>query len=103
MNALERSTEKVVTDLRKIVLDCEDLLEKSADVARQKAQEARQRLSATAETARRSCRKLEDRAREGVKAADQCVRTHPYQALGILLVVGFALGFLSNCIRATHD
>src|SRR5262245_57901131 len=81
MNAVERSTEKVMTDLRQIVVDCEDLLERSAEVAGEKAQEARERLSATVETARRSCRRLEDRAREGVKAADQCVRAHSYEAL----------------------
>jgi len=48
------------------------------------------------QSARETREKLEQRAREGVKATDRLVREHPYQSLGIAFGVGLLIGVLVN-------
>ena len=44
-----------------------------------------------------------DKAVESAKAADQAVREHPYQAIGIATGVGAIVGYLAVRQRARHD
>jgi ElaB/YqjD/DUF883 family membrane-anchored ribosome-binding protein len=68
----------------------EDLGEKLSD----KAREARSRLLASLESAKDSCRSLENRALAGAKATDRVIREHPYQSLGISFGAGLLFGLL---------
>jgi ElaB/YqjD/DUF883 family membrane-anchored ribosome-binding protein len=94
MNANNVSTEKLVTDLKRVVSDSEELLRESAGAIGDKAQGMRERLSATLESAKATCRKLEDKAIEGAKATDKVIREHPYQSIGVAFGVGLLIGVL---------
>ena len=94
MNATELNTDKLITDLKRLVSDSEELLHATKDVAGDKAHEVRERLSDALESAKRNCRCLEDKAIEGAKAADRTIRDHPYQSIGIAFGFGILIGVL---------
>ena len=81
MNTLERNTERLVSDLKRVVRDSGELLETTSDAVGDKAREVRERLSETLKTASRTCRALEDRSIETARAADKLVRKHPYESV----------------------
>lgn len=88
------STDRLVSDLKTIARDTEELLQASAGDVGEKAQEVRTRLTAALEKARAACQRLEAKAVAGARAADQVVREHPYQSIGIAFGVGLLIGVL---------
>ena len=94
MSATELNTDKLVTDLKRIVNDSEEILHATKDAVGEKAHEVRERLTKALESAKRTCRRLEDKAIEGAKAADRTIRDHPYQSLGVAFGVGLLIGVL---------
>ncbi len=88
------STDKLVTDLKRVVHDSEELLQASAGAAGDKAHEMRERLSQTLESAKVTCRRLEEKAIEGAKATDKVIREHPYQSIGAAFGIGLLIGVL---------
>jgi ElaB/YqjD/DUF883 family membrane-anchored ribosome-binding protein len=90
----EVNTQKLVTDLKVIAHDTEELIKASAGQVGEKAQEARARLSAAIESAKAACRRLEDKAIEGAKATDKVIREHPYQSIGVAFGIGILIGVL---------
>ena len=92
MNTVERNTERLVSDLKRVVRDSEELLETTSDAVGDKACEVRERLSEALKTASRNCRALEDQSIQTAKAADKLVREHPYQSIGVALAIGLLLG-----------
>jgi ElaB/YqjD/DUF883 family membrane-anchored ribosome-binding protein len=85
---------KVLTDLKRVVEDSEELLVDSAGAIGEKAHELRERLARTLEVARSTCRRLEEKTREGAQATDKLIREHPYPSLGVAFGVGIVIGFL---------
>ncbi len=94
MNANTISTEKLVTDLKRVVRDSEELLQSSAGAVGEKAHEMRERLAATLESAKATCRRLEEKAIEGAKATDRVIRDHPYESIGVAFGIGMLIGVL---------
>ena len=94
MIANEASTEKLVTDMKRVVQDSEELLKDSAGVVGEKALDLRERLSQTLESAKATCRRMEERAIEGAKASDKVIRAHPYESIGIAFGLGLLIGVL---------
>ena len=94
MTATEQSTDRLVTDLKRIVQDSEALLHATKDAVGDKAHEVRERLTDALASAKHTCRGLEDKAIEGAKAADQTIRAHPYQSIGVAFGVGLLIGVL---------
>ena len=94
MTANEVSTDKLVTDLKRVVRDSEDLLKDSAGAVGEKARDVRERLSQTLESAKVACRRLEEKAIEGAKATDKVIRTHPYESIGVAFWIGLLIGVL---------
>lgn len=90
------SRERLAEDLRALVRDAEQLLKSGTDEAGEKAAELRARLQASLDHAKETCRRLEDRAREGARAADRVIRRHPYESIGLSFGVGVLLGVLIN-------
>jgi ElaB/YqjD/DUF883 family membrane-anchored ribosome-binding protein len=88
------STERLVSDLKTVAHDAEDLLKASASDVTEKAREARARLGAALERAREACGRLEERAVAGAKATDKVIRDHPYQSLGVAFGIGVLIGVL---------
>ena len=74
--------------------DARALMTATADVAGEKVSEARQRLASALESGKEVCGRAREKAAEGVKAADELVHEHPYQAIGIAFGVGALIGYL---------
>ena len=94
MNAQEISTEKLVSDLKTVARDTEELLKATAGEVGDKAREARARWTTALDSAKATVRKLEDRAVEGAKATDKVIREHPYQSIGVAFGIGLLIGVL---------
>ena len=88
--------QKLMNDLKVVVRDAEELMKATASDLGEKAREARVKLSATLESAKVSCRRLEEKTVASAKAADKVIREHPYQSLGIAFGVGLLIGVLVN-------
>jgi len=95
MDNTELNTDKLVADLKRVVRDSEELLHATTNVAGEKASELRERLSKTLETAKRTCRGLEEKAIDSAKAADKVIREHPYETIGVAFGVGLLIGVLT--------
>lgn len=90
--------ERVMADLRALADDAESLLRATADDASDKAKEARSRLTAALQKAKSTYEDLQTQGIESAKAAakkaDETIRAHPYQSIGIAFGVGVLLGVL---------
>ena len=60
----------------------------------EKAHEIRERLTETLDAAKRTYRRLREKSVENAKAADQTIREHPYQSIGVAFGVGLLIGVL---------
>ena len=99
MNELQsRETEvtlrKLVDDFKVVYQDAEALARVTAGDLGEKVREARARLAASLETARHSFENLQHLAAEKAKQADQVIRAHPYESVGVAFGVGVLLGVL---------
>ena len=74
--------------------DARALMAATADVAGDKVGDARKRLAAALESAKQMAARARAKAIEGARAADETVREHPYQAMGIAFGVGALIGYL---------
>jgi ElaB/YqjD/DUF883 family membrane-anchored ribosome-binding protein len=88
------NTDTLVTDLKSVVRDSEELLQAVAGATGEKAESLRRRLAETMETARQTCSKLEAKTRESLETTDKVIREHPYQSMGVALAVGVVIGAL---------
>ena len=93
---IERSTEKLLQDLKAVIHDGEQLLKAGAADLTERGKAARERLGSALAVARETRRKLQERASAGVKAADETIREHPYESIGVAFGVGMLLGVLLN-------
>ena len=94
MTINEVSTDKLVTDLKRVVQDSQELLQASAGAVGDKAHDLRDRLAKTIESARDTCRRVEDKALQGAKVTDKVIRDHPYQSIGLAFGLGVLIGVL---------
>ena len=90
--------ERLLEDLRTLARDAESLLRATADDVSEKAKEARSRMSAALEQAKITYEELQaeglEKAREAAQKADDTIRAHPYESIGIAFGVGVLLGAL---------
>jgi ElaB/YqjD/DUF883 family membrane-anchored ribosome-binding protein len=96
MNTSSQTTDKLVTDVKRIVRDSEELLHDSKGAVGNGVQELRERLTDALEATKSSYRKLEQKTKAGAKATDKAIRTHPYQTLGIALGFGLLVGVIAG-------
>jgi len=94
----EASVDKLMEDLRRVVVDVEGLVKATAGQAGEKLGEARAKAEDTLRVARERLSELEEQARdkavEAAGEADRLVRDNPWQAVGIAAGVAFLLGIL---------
>lgn len=88
--------QKLMQDLKVVVHDAEELMKATASDLGEKARDARVKLAATLESAKASCKKLEEKTLATAKAADRVIRDHPYQTIGLAFGVGLLIGVLVN-------
>ena len=86
--------DKLAGDFKVVVHDAEALLKATAGEVGEKARDARARLSASLQNCKASLHKLEEKAVAGAKVADQAIREHPYQSIGLAFGVGLLIGVL---------
>jgi len=90
--------ERVLTDLKTLSRDAEDLLKATASDVSEKAKEARTRVAVALERARTTCIHLQEQtvatAKAAVKQADIVIRDHPYESIGVAFGVGLLIGVL---------
>ena len=93
-DTMNKEMQAIRNDVGTLAEDARALMAATADVAGDKVAEARKRLSAALESGKELYGRVREKAVEGAKAADETVREHPYQAIGIALGVGALLGYL---------
>ena len=92
------SQEKLVTDIKAVIADAEDILKATADQTGEKISNLRVRIQDRLLGARIRLDAAEaaliDKTRAAARAADDYVHESPWQAVGIGAGVGFLLGLL---------
>jgi ElaB/YqjD/DUF883 family membrane-anchored ribosome-binding protein len=96
MEATKRGdNEKTLHDLGTAVREGEELLNAAAGEQGEKGRALRAKLETAIEKAKALYERLEEKTVAAAKAADQSVREHPYQAIGIAFGVGLLIGVLA--------
>jgi ElaB/YqjD/DUF883 family membrane-anchored ribosome-binding protein len=96
MEASKRGdSEKALHDLGAAVSEGEDALGEAAGIGGEKGRAMREKLQRAVERAKSLYSDLQDKTVAAAKAADQSVREHPYQAIGIAFGVGLLIGVLA--------
>jgi ElaB/YqjD/DUF883 family membrane-anchored ribosome-binding protein len=90
----EQANARLASDLKAVVRDAEELMKATAGQAGEKVTELRGRLTAALETAKDTCRRLEEKTIAAAKATDRTIRDHPYESLGVAFGVGLLVGVL---------
>ncbi len=92
------SKEKLVSDLKVLVGDTEELLKATAGQAGEKIAVARERIQASLAVYKDKLldaeQALREKTKEAARATDEYVHDHPWQAVGVAAGVGFLLGLL---------
>jgi|SRR6187399_3251544 ElaB/YqjD/DUF883 family membrane-anchored ribosome-binding protein len=90
----EANVQKLMKDLKVLSRDAEAILHATAGQAGDKLGDLRDRLSGALESAKDTCRRIEEKAIAGARAADETIREHPYESIGIAFGVGLLIGVL---------
>jgi ElaB/YqjD/DUF883 family membrane-anchored ribosome-binding protein len=97
-NSSREARERVMADMLTLARDAENLLKATANDVSEKAREARTRLIAAVENAKTTYSNMQaqgiESAREAAKKADETIRSHPYESLGVAFGIGVLLGAL---------
>ena len=94
MIATAESSKKLTADLKRIVRNSEEFLRESAGAVGDKAHDLGERLADTLLSAKATCRRLEEKTKEGARAADRVVHDHPYACIGVAAGLGLLVGVL---------
>jgi ElaB/YqjD/DUF883 family membrane-anchored ribosome-binding protein len=96
---MNKQTQAISNDVDQLAEEARALMAATADVAGEKIAEARKRLATALERGKEMYGQARAKAVEGVKATDEAVHEHPYQAIAIGVGVGAIIGYLvaSRC------
>jgi len=90
--------EQLVSDMKAVIADAEDLLKATAGAAGDRIAAARTRAEETLKAARAKLATMDDamieRAKDAARATDDYVHEHPWSAVGVAAVAGLLLGVL---------
>ena len=90
--------EKLVSDLKVVIADTEELLRATAGAAGDKVGELRERLGVRLRDAKERVLDLEaavvDKTKAAARATDDFVHEQPWKAVGVAAALGLALGVL---------
>lgn len=92
------SKDKLVSDLRVVIADTEELLRATAGAAGEKVGDLRERLGVRLRDAKERLVDLEvaviDKTKAAARATDDFVHEEPWKAVGVAAALGLALGVL---------
>ena len=94
MNASEINTDRLVSDLKTVTRDAEELLRTVSGERGNGSNEMRARLSSAIDSAKATYHRLEEKTVAGAKATDKAIRAHPYESLGVAFGMGLLVGVL---------
>ena len=94
MNASDINTDRLVSDLKTVTRDAEELLKTVSGQRGNGSNEMRARLSSAIDSAKATYHRLEGKAVAGAKATDKAIRAHPYESLGVAFGMGLLVGVL---------
>jgi len=90
--------DQLVTDMKAVIADAEDLLKATAGAAGERISAARARAEETLKAARAKLANMDnaviERAKDAARATDDYVHEHPWGAVGIAAAAGLLLGVL---------
>lgn len=94
----QANKEKLVTDLKIVVSDAEELLRATAGAAGDKVGELRERIGIRLRDAKERLQDAEaalvDKTKAAARATDDFVHEQPWKAVGVAAALGLALGVL---------
>ena len=94
----EAAKGKLVSDLKVLITDTEELLRATAGQVGKKAAAARERMQASLAVTKDKLadaeRALMEKTKEAARATDAYVHEHPWSAVGIAAAAGVVLGML---------
>ena len=92
------STDKLVSDMKVVIADAEDLLRATASAAGEKVSAARARMEDSVRVAKVKLANAQevvvDRAKVAALATDDYVHAHPWRAIGFAAAAGVIFGML---------
>lgn len=95
---LKSTQNKLAQDVHTVLADAQELMRLAAGEAGQGYKEARARLERSTQAAREQLEAMQaaarDKAVEAAHTADDYVRQHPWEAVGVGAAVGLLLGVL---------
>ena len=94
MNPSEINTDRLVSDLKSVTKDAEELLKTVSGEEGNGSHDLRMRLNTAIESAKATYHRLEEKAVAGAKATDKVIREHPYESLGVAFGLGLLVGVL---------
>lgn len=90
---MSKRTQSNFNDLATLADDARALIAATADVAGERVEDARNRLTVALDKGREIYGRVRDKAANGIDAADEAIHDHPYQPIGVALVLGAVIGF----------
>ena len=98
MSSTAAARDQLVTDLKAVIADAEELLKATAGAAGEKIGAARARAEETLRSAKARLAEIDDvviaRAKEAARVTDDYVHQNPWGAVGIAAVTGLLVGIL---------
>jgi ElaB/YqjD/DUF883 family membrane-anchored ribosome-binding protein len=95
---MQLSTDKLMKDLRDVVVHTEDLIKATAGQAGEQIEKVRARAEESLRNARTrvqaASHDVQAVAQEGMDKVDSQVRANPWTAVGIAAAIGFVVGIL---------
>ena len=101
--ATAEARDQLVTDMKTVIADAEELLKATAGAAGDRVSAARARAEETLRSARQKLSQIDDvviaHAKDAARATDDYVRENPWGAVGIAAVAGVLVGVLISSRR----
>jgi len=94
MHENDVTAEKLAADLKLVISDAEALLRATVGQAGETTAAARAKMQESLESVKLKLGPLGEEVAEKARAADDYVRANPWQAVGIAVLAGIALGLL---------
>lgn len=98
MNTTIGNKEKLISDVKVVLTDAEDLLKQAASSTGERAVELRERAVTSLKRAREKLLDVQDamveRGKAAARATDDYVHDNPWRAVGIAAAAGFLVGVL---------
>jgi ElaB/YqjD/DUF883 family membrane-anchored ribosome-binding protein len=90
------ANDRITGDLKHVMREAGEMMESTTSQKGEPVSEVRARLAAAIESAKATCKRLEEKTVLAAKTTDRAIRQHPYESIG----VGFGLGLLIGVLVA---